>query len=119
MKEYRDYFGKDATCLKDKKLFLFNIDGTIHAEDMQKEVKVILVGFDVELTTEKLIHICKMLQRDIPYLATNLNLVCPVKFGFIPDCGSICGVLENATGRKPIYIGKPEPIHGEYCMEKI
>ena len=37
MKKYRDYFEKGATCLKDKKLFLFNMYGTIHAKDILYE----------------------------------------------------------------------------------
>ena len=31
--EFIDYFGKDASCLKNKKLWLFDIDGTIYEED--------------------------------------------------------------------------------------
>lgn len=42
------------------------------------------------------------------YLATNPDLVCPTSFGFIPDCGSICNMLETATGKTPVYIGKPK-----------
>ena len=33
MAEHRDYFGKDASGLRRKKLFLFDMDGTIYAED--------------------------------------------------------------------------------------
>ena len=29
----KDYYGKDATRLKDKKLFLFDMDGTIYLGD--------------------------------------------------------------------------------------
>lgn len=72
------------------------------------DVDVVLVGFDTELTSGKIRKTCELLQRDIPYIATNPDLACPVSFGFIPDCGSICMMLENATGRKPIYIGKPK-----------
>lgn len=78
-------------------------------EDVEKDIGLILVGFDTELTSEKIRKTCFLLQRDIPYLATNPDLVCPVSFGFIPDCGSICQMIENATFRKPIFIGKPEP----------
>ena len=199
----KDYYGKDATRLKNKKLFLFDMDGTIylgdnlfdgvpqllqqiennggrymfimnnasksvldyvaklhhlgltqvneehfftsaqamlmllkekHAKDLiylqgtsslVKEYKesglkitteytdeagAIVVGFDTELTSEKMYTTSKMLTlHDLPYYATNPDWVCPVEFGYIPDCGSMCQGYERATGKKPIFIGKPQP----------
>lgn len=79
-------------------------------EQVTDEVGVILVGFDTELTSQKLRNTCELLLRDIPFYATNPDLVCPVSFGYVPDCGSICMMLKNATGREPVYIGKPAPM---------
>ena len=70
----------------------------------------ILVGFDTEITGEKVATTCKMLTKhDLPYYATNPDWVCPVEFGYIPDCGSMCRSYERATGKKPVFIGKPQP----------
>lgn len=82
-----------------------NINVTCDVED---DIDVILVGFDTELTSEKLRKTCELLNRDLPFIATNPDLRCPVSFGYIPDCGSICNMLTAATYKKPIYIGKPE-----------
>lgn len=71
---------------------------------------VVLIGFDTENTSEKIRDTCIMLGRDVAYLATNPDLVCPVSFGFIPDCGSMSIMLKNATGKEPFFIGKPQPI---------
>ena len=71
---------------------------------------VILVAFDPEFTGEKVETTCKMLTKhDLPYYATNPDWVCPVEFGYIPDCGSMCQSFERATGKKPVFIGKPQP----------
>ena len=51
-------------------------------------------------------------------LATNPDLVCPDEVGFVPDCGSICQMLENATGRKPRYVGKPSSFMVKYALQK-
>ncbi len=88
-------------------------------EETDDKAGVILVGFDTELTSRKLRNTCKMLQKDIPFIATNPDLACPVSFGFVPDCGSICQMLENATGRKPVYIGKPKPVMVTTAMERF
>ena len=77
-----------------------------------------LVGYDTELTSEKLRKTCYALGNNVPYYATNPDLVCPTSFGFIPDCGSICQMLENSTGKRPVYIGKPEPtMVNNVCMK--
>ena len=41
------------------------------------------------------------------FLATHLDINCPVKEGFIPDCGAICKAMELSTGKEPKYVGKP------------
>ena len=84
------------------------------------EAKAILVAFDPEFTGEKVYTTCKMLTKhDLPYYATNPDWVCPVEFGYIPDCGSMCQSFERATGKKPIYIGKPEPTMIFEVMKKF
>ena len=78
--------------------------------DYDENAKVILVGFDTELTGEKMRVTSKMLTKvNATYYATNPDWVCPVDFGYIPDCGSMCEGYFKATGRRPIFIGKPEP----------
>ena len=70
----------------------------------------VLVGFDTELTFQKLRNTCELLtKKDIPYIATNPDFVCPTDYGFVPDCGSMCIGIRYATGKMPLVIGKPEP----------
>ena len=80
---------------------------------------VVLIGFDTENTSEKIRDTCIMLGRDVAYLATNPDLVCPVSFGYIPDCGSMSIMLKNATGKTPFFIGKPEPIMVECVLRQL
>lgn len=87
-------------------------------EDLEK-VDLIVLGFDTELTFKKLEDVSKLLlTRDIPYIATNPDLVCPTEFGSVPDCGSVSIMLENVSGKKPLFIGKPSPIMPNLAMEK-
>ena len=57
-------------------------------------------------------------EKDVAYLATNPDLVCPVSFGFIPDCGSMSIMLKNATGKEPFFIRKAPAHHGGLRAEK-
>ena len=90
------------------------LDITSNIED---SIGLVVVGFDTELTSEKLRNTCYLLSKGITFIATNCDLRCPVDFGFIPDCGSICQMITNATGRRPLFIGKPEATMIEYVMK--
>ena len=87
--------------------------------EVDDRAKVVLIGFDTENTSEKIRKTCIMLGRDVVYLATNPDLVCPVSFGYIPDCGSMSMMLKNATGKEPFFIGKPEPIMVNCVLKKL
>ena len=78
------------------------------------------MGYDTELTYQKLWDVSYLLltRKDIPYIATNPDLVCPTEFGSVPDCGSFCIGIKNATGRDPIVIGKPTPLMPQLAMDK-
>ena len=88
-------------------------------EDVER-TQCIVMGFDTELTFRKLHDVCYLLSTrgDIPYMATNPDDVCPTEFGRVPDCGSVCDMVFNATGKRPVVIGKPSSLMPELAMEK-
>ena len=94
-------------------------EGFVTTTDIH-EVDCIVIGYDTELTYQKLWDVSYLLltRKDIPYIATNPDLVCPTEFGSVPDCGSFCIGIKNATGRDPIVIGKPTPLMPQLAMDK-
>lgn len=86
--------------------------------DIEDGIFGIVMGNDNELTFKKLEDACKLLLNDIVYIATNPDWVCPTAFGYVPDCGSVAEMLFRATGKKPRFIGKPEPEMLLLAMEK-
>ncbi len=83
------------------------------------DTECIVMGFDTELNFKKLHDISFMLcTRNLPYIATNPDYVCPTEFGSVPDCGSVCDMIYNATGKRPVVIGKPEVLMPQLAMEK-
>ncbi|MFW2491985.1 HAD-IIA family hydrolase [Clostridium chromiireducens] len=94
----------------------FNVNVT---EEQDDDIVCAVVGFDNELNYKKVENICELLlTRNIDYVATNPDLVCPTTFGFIPDCGSICEMIGHAVKREPLYIGKPNKTIVEMCLEQ-
>ncbi|MBE6976419.1 MAG: HAD-IIA family hydrolase [Ruminococcaceae bacterium] len=95
-------------------------EGFIVTTDLDK-VECIVMGFDTELTFQKLHDVSYLLltRPELPYIATNPDLVCPTEFGSVPDCGSVCIGIKNATGKEPLVIGKPSPLMPQLAMEKL
>jgi HAD superfamily hydrolase (TIGR01450 family) len=88
-------------------------------EQLDKEIVASVVGFDNELNYKKITNICQLLQtRKIDYVATNPDLVCPVPFGYIPDCGAICDMIGKAVNRDPYYVGKPNSTMVDLAIER-
>ncbi len=82
--------------------------------------EVILACFDTELNYKKVEDACRLLcdkSVERKFYATNADLRCPVDFGMIPDCGSICNMITAATDVEPEYLGKPAPGLVNYSME--
>lgn len=70
---------------------------------------IVVVGFDRELTFEKLEKACWFIDEGAIFLATNTDYVCPIRnHRYVPDCGSMCKMITNATKKEPKFIGKPE-----------
>mgnify|MGYP002590090595 CR=1 FL=1 len=84
----------------------------------EDDVDILLCGFDRELTFRKLEDACILLNRGVPFVATNPDWVCPTWYGSVPDCGSVCRMLTTATGRKPLFLGKPQPAMAELALRR-
>lgn len=87
-------------------------------DKLEDDIDCLCMGFDTELTFQKLEDACILLNRGVDYIATNPDWVCPTWYGSVPDCGSVSQILCNATGRMPRFIGKPEPAMALLAIEK-
>lgn len=79
----------------------------------------VVIAFDKTLTYAKLERACLLVSAGLPYIATNPDRVCPTEYGYIPDCGAIAALIEAATGRRPDFIGKPEPAFARLALDVL
>lgn len=88
--------------------------------DNLEEVECIVLGYDTELTYKKLEDICWLLfkKEGIPYIATHPDYKCITEFGSVPDIGGVIEMIYHPTGKRPIIVGKPEPLIPELAMKK-
>ncbi len=76
-------------------------------QEMQDTADIVVVGFDMTLTYEKLEHACTLIRNGARFIATHPDINCPVKGGFIPDCGAFIAAISLSTGVEPLVLGKP------------
>ncbi len=75
---------------------------------LNDDVDCVVLGYDTELTYQKLSQATILLHQQIPLVATHPDIVCPSEHGSLPDVGAILKMIESSTGVQPIVItGKP------------
>ena len=76
------------------------------------DCQAVVLGYDTELTYQKLADSCLLLQRpEVRFLSTHPDMVCPSAKGPLPDTGSFVKLYEGATGRLPeLVFGKPNTL---------
>ena len=79
-------------------------------ECLEEDVDCVVLGYDTELTYEKLSKATSLIHQNIPLVATHPDIVCPSPDGGLPDVGAILKMIELTTGVQPTIItGKPRP----------
>ncbi len=79
---------------------------------------IVIASFDMELTYEKLTDACTFIRNGAEFIATHPDKNCPLRNGFLPDCGAICSFITTSTDVKPLYLGKPYPQTLEAIMRR-
>jgi len=80
---------------------------------------VVLQGIDRELTYAKIARAVDQLLAGAESVMTNPDLLLPSEHGLMPGAGSIGAMLQAASGKEPIVIGKPSPILMNYALERL
>ena len=87
--------------------------------ELTDDIFGLIISNDNELNFKKLTDACILLGKEVEYIATNPDWVCPTSFGYVPDCGSFAEMLWRATGKRPHFIGKPRPEMLTLSIEKF
>jgi len=98
-----------------KKLFLMgtpDLEEEFQAAGFEltaEEAELVVLGFDMTLTYDKLRTACDLIRKGIPFIATHPDINCPTPTGPIPDAGAMIALIKASTGVEPKVIGKPYP----------
>lgn len=82
-----------------------------------READYAVLGFDTTFSFEKADCLCRLVAGGVPFYATNIDRVCPLDEGrFLPDCASMAAMITHATGKTPVFAGKPSRLTMDYIL---
>jgi len=92
---------------------------TLLDEAEAKRARYLVCGLDFGLTYEKLVAACFAIQGGAKFIATNADPSLPVEGGFMPGAGAIISAIVEATGVKPIVVGKPSKKIMDIALKRL
>lgn len=86
----------------------------------ENDPDIVVVGFDTELTYEKLDKAANFIAKGAEYITTHPDVNCPLANGFMPDVGAFMALLKASAGREPdLIMGKPYAFTVDYVTNLI
>ncbi|MFQ3662921.1 MAG: HAD-IIA family hydrolase, partial [Chloroflexaceae bacterium] len=70
----------------------------------------VVVGETTALSYERLTRAVRFVAAGARFVATNPDVSGPGDGGIVPACGSIAALIATASGVKPYFVGKPNPL---------
>lgn len=78
---------------------------------------IVVMGIDRRINYEKLSSACIAIRRGAHFIATNSDKAIPTEKGLLPGNGSFVKLVENATDKTPVFVGKPQPHMLEFIQK--
>lgn len=79
----------------------------------------VIVGMDTDLTYHKVSVATNCIRNGATFIGTNADRNLPSGNKLYPGNGSLCAMVEIASGQKPIFIGKPESIIVKNALDLV
>ena len=111
-------FGQKSVHASGTEAFVKELSGLGVNVTNSMDAEVLVMGYDTELSFQKLENMCILLGKGVDYVATNPDWTCPTEYGYVPDCGSVAWMLNKACGREPVFIGKPMTDMVDMALER-
>ncbi len=70
----------------------------------------VILGETDSYSYDKIIRATQLITSGVSFIATNPDASGPSETGLIPACGAVAALLEKASGYKPYFVGKPNPL---------
>jgi NagD protein len=75
-----------------------------------KKPEYVVLGESNSFALDQITQAIRLVLAGSRFIATNPDPTGPSESGIIPACGAVAAMIERATGHKPYYVGKPNPL---------
>jgi NagD protein len=76
----------------------------------EKKPDFVVLGETTSYSYGRITQAVRLIREGARFIATNPDPSGPGEGGLVPACGAIAALIETATGIKPYFIGKPNPL---------
>jgi 4-nitrophenyl phosphatase len=84
-----------------------------------ENVRAVVVGIDLEFNYLKAKMATRLLREGADFIATNADRTLPLEDGLAPGAGSLVALLQTASDRHPLVIGKPNRAMFEAVLRQM
>ncbi|GDY30198.1 HAD-IIA family hydrolase [Gandjariella thermophila] len=75
-----------------------------------REPDYVVLGETRTYSFEAITRAIRLVESGARFIATNPDSTGPSREGLLPATGAVAALIERATGHKPYYVGKPNPL---------
>jgi len=79
----------------------------------------VVLGETRTYSFEAITRAIRLVERGARFIATNPDVSGPSQQGTLPATGSVAALISAATGRRPYYIGKPNPLMMRSALNRL
>lgn len=85
----------------------------------EQEPDYVVLGEITTYSFERLTQAIRLINAGARFIATNPDAMGPGEGGIVPATGAVAALISSATGVKPYYIGKPNPLMMRTALRKL
>jgi len=85
----------------------------------ERDPDYVVLGETRTYSFEAITKAIRLIEGGARFIATNPDVSGPSKHGTLPATGSVAALISAATGRRPYYIGKPNPLMMRSALNRI
>lgn len=84
-----------------------------------REPDYVVLGETRTYSFEAITTAIRLIDKGARFVATNPDATGPSRQGLLPAAGAVAALIEKATGRKPYFVGKPNPLMMRSALRTI
>jgi NagD protein len=79
----------------------------------------VVLGETLSYSFQRLSHAIRLIATGARFIATNPDVVGPSEEGLVPATGAVAALIAEATGVKPYFVGKPNPLMMRAALRQL